>query len=138
MTYATKQHMIDRCGEPELVQVTNRETPSTGAIVDAVLNEALADAEAEANGYLAARMTTPVDPVPATLTRHVVAIARYLLWKNKASERVRSDYEDARTWLKDVAAGRVALGNSGDTATTPPSSGAPRVHAKPRKFSGDF
>lgn len=138
MTYATRQDMVARYGEKELVLNTNRETPSTGVIVDAVLDEALADAEAEANGYLRVRMTTPVNPVPTTLTQQVCAIARYRLWKERASEKVRQDYEDARAWLKDVAAGRVALGNSGDAPTLAPSRGAPQVVARPRRFTGNY
>ena len=58
----------------------------------------------------------PFSPVPAHVTRMACAIARYNLLGDSATERARNDYQDARTWLRDVQAGRALI----DAATTLP------------------
>lgn len=102
MPYATRADLIDRTGDAEIEQ---RES----ALPPGAVDRALADASADAESYLAARYSVPVDPVPATLTRLVCAIARYYLLGDSASDRVRDDYKDALGALRDIAAGRRAL-----------------------------
>ena len=136
MSYATQQNLIDRCSEKELQQLTDRAIPPAGTIDDAIVAEALADADAEINAYIAVRVTTPVSPVPRILVTHAVSIARYRLWKDRASAKVTSDYQDAIAWAQAVAAGKAALGDT-TTPTAPPSVGAPRVSAPDRTFTGD-
>jgi phage gp36-like protein len=139
VSYATQDDLVSRFGETELVQVTDRADPRTGAINAAVVAEAISDAEATVNGYISLRVTTPVAaPLPAALVRTTCAIARYLLWKDRASEKVRTDYQDAIAWCRDVGAGRVALGNSGDVVTAPPAGSGPKVVFPRRTFGRDF
>jgi phage gp36-like protein len=139
MSYATQADLVSRFGEIELRQLTDRATPPAGVVDAAVVAEALSDAEATINSYISVRVAVPVPaPLPPALVRAACNIARYLLWKDRASEKVRTDYTDALKWCADVAAGRVALGNSGDAPTTPPSAGRPQVVAPPRKFKGNW
>lgn len=118
MTYASQQNLIDRFGEDELIQLTDRE--NLGAIDAAVVARALADADAEINGYLSTRYTLPLSPVPAVLEKLACDIARYQLFENAVTEIVKQRYENAIRFLKDVAAGKVTLGvdGNGDTAAT--------------------
>lgn len=102
MTYATRTDLEERYGADELTQ---RESMlATGAVA-----RALADADAEIDSYVSGRYTVPLSPVPDNLPRVASSMARYYLLGNAADEAARKDYEDARAWLRDVAAGRVIL-----------------------------
>lgn len=118
MTYASQQNLIDRFGENELIQLTDRD--SLGAIDADVIARALADADAEINGYLSTRYTLPLSPVPAVLEKLACDIARYQLFENKATDIVKERYENSVRFLKDVVSGKVTLGvdGSGESAAT--------------------
>lgn len=109
--YATKAMMIERFGEQELVELTDR-SGTTNAIVDDVLDAALADAAADIDGYLGGRYPLPLTTVPRALNRHACDLARYYLYDN----RLDTDHPAARRYsasirlLEQVAAGRVQLG----------------------------
>lgn len=105
MTYATQADLEERFGSRELIQVTDKD--NTGGINDAALALALADADAEIDSRLAVRYGVPLSaPVPARITAVACAIARYRLHEDRASQRIRDDYDDAVNWLRDVAAGK--------------------------------
>jgi phage gp36-like protein len=137
VSYATKQNLIDRFGQEELVRLTDRTNRPPNAIDDTVVQQALDDADGEINGYLkSAGLATPLAPVPSVLVLKACAIARYFLHKDKATEKVRTDYEDARVWLKDVAAGRVSLGDK-TTAAKAPSLGPVKISGPARVFTSE-
>lgn len=76
------------------------------------LNAALSDASAEIESYLRQRFVTPINPVPPVLLRIACDIATYRLFEAARDEDVkdaRRRYEDAIAWLKEVAAGKIAL-----------------------------
>jgi hypothetical protein len=79
MAYATQQNLIDRFGERELIELTDRADPPTGAIDAAVVTKALADADGAINGYLAVKYQLPISPVPVMFERFGCDIARYYL-----------------------------------------------------------
>lgn len=114
MSYCGKQDLIDRFGEDELIQLTDRPDPETGtvtgAIVDAVLNQAIGDADAEINGWLAGRYQLPLATAPEVLRRIGCDIARYNLHGNSVPDPVRRRYEDAVKFLVQVGKGAVSLG----------------------------
>jgi len=115
MSYATKQDMIDRFGEEEILAITDIANPPAGVIDDDRLTKALDDADAEINSYIATRITTPVTPVSRQLVNLACAIARYRL-SDPARDRIRTDYEDARTFLRAVGAGSASLGDNATSA----------------------
>lgn len=103
MTYATRADLEDRYGTDELQQ---RESMlPAGAVAGA-----LADADAEIDSYLATRYTLPLASVPSLLKRLACSIARYSLLGDAASDRARTDYEDARRMLVGLSNGSVTLG----------------------------
>ncbi|MCE7915417.1 MAG: DUF1320 domain-containing protein [Nitrosomonas sp. PRO4] len=109
MTYATQQNLIDRFGEDELIQLTDRQ--SLGVIDATVVSRALADADARINGYLAVRYSLPLAaPLPTELERLACDIARYALYEDRVTEIVKERYQDAIALLRDVAAGKAELG----------------------------
>ena len=117
MTYATESDLVERFGADELAQRTNR---LDGLTIDAVvLGRALADADAEIDGYLATRYALPLGSTPAVLVRLAADMARYQLCGDKVPLTVRQRYEDAVSVLKRLASGEVQL--AGITAV--PSAG---------------
>jgi len=114
MTYATQTDLVERFGEAELAQLSDRES---GVVLDtAVITRALADADAEIDAYLATRYALPLASVPAVLPRLAADIARYWLFDDRVTDAVRNRYLDAVSLLKRLASGEVRL----DGATTPP------------------
>lgn len=131
MTYATQQDLVDRFGESELIQLTDRS--ESGVVDAAVVTRALADADAEINGYLTARYTLPLATVPEVLVRVASDIARYYLFGDAMIETVKDRYENAIKLLKGVSSGLVDLGVA--VNQTPISStGSVKVSAPDRVF----
>ena len=130
--YASKQDMIDRFGNDEMIQLTDRSM--AGVIDDTVLNRALEDADGEINGYLGSRFTTPVSPVPTTLLRIACDMARYYLYDDNATDQVTKRYNDSIKFLKDIAKGDVSIGI--DTlGSTPESSDIPSFESGGNVFN---
>ena len=82
---------------------------------------AIAYAEEEANSYVGVLYSLPLATVPLVLKNKVADIARYQLDQFAAREDVRQRYEDAISWLKGVAAGKISLGidSDGDQVDSP-------------------
>lgn len=108
MSYATAADLAQRFGEQELAQLAD--PLNTGEPDAAVLALALADAQAEIDGYLQARYQLPLPTVPAVLVRLACDVARYRLSCDRATDEVRRRYEDAIKLLTNISRGVVALG----------------------------
>lgn len=133
--YATKQDMIDRYSERELIELTDRAEPYTDAIVDTVLDKALADAGIEIDSYIARKYDLPLASTPPMLNRHACTIAWYILHRGRHPDEVRDQYKDALSWLKDVADGRVELDVAGSRPDSAPADA--RVEGPDKTFSRD-
>ncbi|RZF83712.1 DUF1320 domain-containing protein [Pseudoalteromonas sp. CO325X] len=114
--YCTKQALIDRFGESELTDLTDRQLQ--GAIDDAVLDQAIADAQATIDGYLGGRYQLPLTTVPPIITSLACNIARFNLYDEQAPDQVNKRYDDAIGYLKSVRDGKTSLGisDTGDKA----------------------
>lgn len=136
--YVDKAGMIDRYGERKLIQLTDRATPATGGIVDAVLDKALADAAAAIHGYArSAGYAVPFSPTPDMVDGWQAGIAFYLLYQGEASEKAKKDYEIALGQLKELAAGRIVLQAAGVEAPAPTEGSAVLFDAPIRIMTGD-
>ncbi|MBO0346039.1 DUF1320 domain-containing protein [Roseibium sp. CAU 1637] len=138
MAYATRQDLIDRFGEDELIQLTDRVNLPASTIDEDMVAAHIADAENLADSYLAKLYRLPLDPVPAVLTRIICEIARYFLHGRRTDkdDPVTRDYALAIAWLKDVARGTVQLEAEG-AASSQTSGGQVQVSAPDRVFSRD-
>ncbi len=134
MTYATQQNMIDRFSQKELIELTDRAEPATGAIVAAVMDRALADADAEINGHLSAKFTLPLDPVPTVMERIACDIARYYLYDDRVTEQVRDRYNNAVKFLKGVVSGEISVGVDA-VSEAPAAAGGPQHQSEARIFT---
>lgn len=124
MDYATIQDMVSRFGERELMQLTD---PDMLAVQPARVEQALADAQAFADGFLARVFRLPLvgctKPAPMAgnpgavvlvpppqLVRVVCDVARYYLYDELAPEHeVNVRYRAAERELVAIAEGKVVL-----------------------------
>ena len=134
MPYATLQDLVDRFGYEQLAQLSDRDA---GAVVDdVVIGRALADADAEIDGYLTALYALPLTAVPALLARMACDIARYRLFGDRVTEQVRQLYTDAVRDLKAIASGAIRI--DGAAPLTPSSASTTiKVSAPSPVFGGD-
>lgn len=136
MSYVTLQGLIDRFGEAEILQVTDRE--GAGVVDQSVAQRALDDADAEIDSYLGARYTLPLATVPGVLTGAAADIARYRLYDDVAPETVESRYKQRIAWLRDVAAGRADLGVEEIDQSAPASAFGERSLAYGAEFESRY
>lgn len=140
MSYAVKQDMIDRFAQSELIQLTDRSGAGL-AIDDVVLGRALADTDAEIDGYLMGRYTLPLTNTPKMLTSVACDIARYRLYDDRVTEQVEKRYNDAVKLLRLIGEGKLSIGPNSAVDPTPASSG-PQISSNERVFDrtslGDY
>lgn len=124
MSYCTAQQLIDQFSEVELIQLTDRPDPETGATENTldyqVLDSAIVKAAKRVEGYISPRYTLPLSQSmidSSSLSEMTGYIVRKILYDDAPIDVVIDDYKDALTWLRDVQAGRVSLGEQ-DTETT--------------------
>ncbi|MDI4500811.1 DUF1320 domain-containing protein [Moraxella nonliquefaciens] len=97
----TLQDLIDRFGEQEIIQLTDK--VNYQVIDETVINHAISDAVAEIVGYLnptgliadGVYIGTP----PKSLVLKVCDIARYYLYENGVTDIVEKRYRQAIDWL---------------------------------------
>ena len=133
MAYATRQDMIDRFGERELIELTDRAAAT--AIVDAVLDRGLADAAATIDAYIAARYALPLPSVPAVLTATACDIARYRLQEDSPSEVAKDRHAQAIRFLMALSKGDAKLDIDG--AEPAAAAGSVGIESAARVFSRD-
>lgn len=131
--YASRDDMISRFGEDELTLLTDRDGRA-GAIVEAVLTQALEDASAEIDGYIGGRYRLPLNPVPAVLTRLCCDMARYNLTDERATEQLQKRYEAAVQFLTRLGKGELSLGFV-DTDSQGPSNNTAQIQSDGHVFA---
>ncbi|OHX21241.1 gp436 family protein [Chromobacterium sphagni] len=119
--YATRDDMLQRFGEKEVISLTDREY--SGQVDDPLLADALADAGVEIDGYIGGRYPLPLAQPPKILAGYACDIARYRLCGSgtQLTEDIRDRYRDAVRFLELVAAGKVTLGGMPDGGVAAPS-----------------
>lgn len=145
MTYVTLQQLKDRLGTPAYARLTDRvagETPS-----DAVGQQIVDEAQAQADSYLATRYATPIDlsarpEVAHVLEARVLDLAEYRAWQSSpfvgdVPDRVRLVYESAVRWFESVAEGRTLLPAAAPPASITARTGAPQYSSADRVFTAE-
>lgn len=134
MGYATQQDLVERFGEEELIQLTDREHAQL--IVADVIDRALSDADAEIDSYLGVRYTLPLVSIPVLLVSVAANIARFRLMGDATTEEARKRYEDAIRLLRLISRGEVVL--VGAQTVPPPPGGITVTQRSPvRQFGSD-
>jgi phage gp36-like protein len=145
MAYVSRTDLSERLGATLYARLTDR--VSGAAADDAVADRIMAEAEAEADSYLALRYATPIDltlhpELGEVLKQRVLDLAEYIAWRGSPfvadlPGRVQSLYAEARAWFSAVGTGRLSL-----PAVTPPAGrvaadDSPRYRASPRRFTAE-
>lgn len=161
----TVLEMISRYGAVELVQRGDRGTPrlvsselfaaaarnedisawmedeqSAALSAVVVVNQSVVDATSTVEGYLSARYALPIVPTSAAILRITGDIARYYLYEDMATETIIERYKQAIAWLRDVASGKISLGDSEATPSAAAGGTAKMVTAPAvwRRENGGF
>ncbi len=109
MLYCSKQGLIDRYSEDELIQLTDRD--DLGIINDDVLDRAIEDASTEMDAYLSRFFFSP-DTLPKSLKPLACDIARYRLYEEAPSDHITDRYNNAIKFLKAVNKGEITIGTN--------------------------
>lgn len=123
MAYCTQEDLLTLLSEEELALIS----AETGDTPDeAIVEDAIAAADALIDGYCEPRYRhlLPFDPVPSLVKALSADIALYHLFSRRTTmpEVRRLKYEDAVSFLKQVATGRANIpGLSDDNGASPPT-----------------
>lgn len=109
MAYATRQQLILRIGEQELIQLTDRQGIA-GEIDSDVLAAAQDASCGEIDGYLSdGGNATPLETPPQRVVTADVALTRWYLYTGPRPKEVEADATLARDWLREIASGKHPL-----------------------------
>ena len=119
MPYCTKDDLMARGWEEELISLTDKQNLLGGIIDDVALAQAIADADAEIDSYLVTHIALPITNPSDFLVRKACDIVRFYLYDVGAIEPVVKRYKAAIEFLSGIATGATAL--SALTTITAPS-----------------
>lgn len=135
MAYCTQADITEQIPEAELIQLTD---DGDLGVVDAdAVARAIADADAEIDGYCGDRYTVPFSTVPDMIRKLSVDIAVYNLYSRRtgAPENRQKRYDDAVKFLERVSDGKTAV--PGVSGTTESASDRVSFTGPDRVFSRD-
>lgn len=109
MIYATTADLDAYLGAEAYLRLCDRD--ASGAVDTSDIEDALDRASSLADSYIAKWIPALIAAaaVPRLLVQHVCDIAVYLLAGQRATETMRTRYEDALRWLREVQAGKATL-----------------------------
>jgi phage gp36-like protein len=117
----TAQMLADVAAAADLSAYTTEEA-ARAAVGLIVIQRALQDAEDTINGYISARYTLPVSPVPAVLERVACEMARFYLYDDQVTDLIKERHAANMKWLGEVSKGTVSLGADAISGVQPVSS----------------
>ncbi|MRR15697.1 MAG: DUF1320 domain-containing protein [Deltaproteobacteria bacterium] len=107
--YCSQADITAAISEDVLIQLTDDD--NAGVINQASVTAAIAQADAEIDGYCGARYTVPFVTVPAVVKALSIEIAVYYLYKRRTvPEKIEKAYDKAIAKLKDISRGLLSLG----------------------------
>ena len=133
--YLTAQALVERLGLDETIRLTDE--AGIGRIDTPRLANAITDAAAEADGYLAARFTTPIAPVPQLVATIVYDLAVARLYRGGLPADVKDRADVARDQLKSLAKGTMTLPGASAIAPAAASPTPVLVDLPERVFTRD-
>lgn len=109
MTYATKSDLYDRFGQIEIEQLADKDNSADAAAIADTVARALADADAEINGYLEGVYQLPLASTPRFLNSLASDIARYYLAGSTVVEDIEKKYKFAIRSLEKINKEQIRL-----------------------------
>jgi len=108
VSYATAQELIDRYGETELIQLTDRE--GLGVVDLARVNDALTAVSETIDGFVRRRYRLPLPATPGLLRDLCLQLARAALYTHETPPAVKEAADNALRLLERIGDGRLSLG----------------------------
>lgn len=110
MAYSTINDIRAQLDEESLIQLTDDD--GAGAVDEARVTRAIADADVEIDGLIGGRYTVPLASPPGLIRKFSVAIAARNLYGRRATvpESRQKDYDNAVRLLEKVGEGKLTLG----------------------------
>lgn len=123
MAYTSLAQLTDRYSRGALVKLTDRADVATGLVDADVIDRALADADAQIDGYLAVRYEMPLATTPPLIADLAQVITFWKLHTYDPDAKVKTDYENALRMLRDISAGTLRIQAAGVELTGTGGSG---------------
>lgn len=138
MTYATAQDLVDRIPERDLQLLTDF-SGAANAVDARKITDALEDATAQINSYIAKVVTLPLAETPAMLSVVCRDLARYRLYANigRVTETETKLHDAAVAYLRSVRDGAASIGDETAENTVEASEGAVSVEGPDRVMTRD-
>ena len=138
MTYATVEDLKAAIPERDLALLTDRDGP-VDSVDDGKLVNALQDASAEIDGYISKRVSLPIQNPPRMLTVICRDLAIYRLFLNTGSvpETTEKLRDGSIVYLRDVASGKISIGDDTPGEQVDTSPGAVLVSGDERTMTRD-
>ncbi len=134
MAYCTQTDILELMSSADLVDVTD--DADAGTVDTDAVDRAIADADAEIDGFCGERYPVPFTTVPDIIRKMAVDMAIYNLYARRrgAPEDRKIRYDAAIDRLTAVAAGTFSLG-ADDPDGVPSEGNAPTISSSTRIFS---
>ena len=126
MAYSTLADLTARYGQALLVQISDRADAPTGEVDEALITQAIANADAVIDGFLLGRYQLPLASTPGLVADWSQRIAIYKAHGQNVDQKISADYDAAMRELGQVASGAIRLAIAG---AEPTGSGAAGVIA---------
>lgn len=137
MAYCTLDQLIDRYGRDMIVALTDRAAMPTGDVDSAVVDRAIAGADAVIDGYIGARYVLPIAAVPALIAEIAQAITLWKLHLTEPNPKVKADHDAALKQLADIARGMIRIPDATGIEPAATSAGGVQTVDRDRPFSAD-
>ena len=135
--YYTLAEYLERFGEAEAIRITDAE--GAGVPDEYVFAQAVEDASADMDAYLAGRYPLPLPSIPRVLKSVAAALVREKLHGTFPTETVTLEADRARKLLRDLASGtaKLVLEDGDEPETASPGPSGVLVSAPARVFTAE-
>ncbi len=138
MSYANSDDLRLLLSEKELVQLASdgRSRSWDEDRVQAVLTEAIDQADGEIDGYIGMAVELPLVTVPRVVENISAKIAVYNLLRRRPSvpDHWQSEYRRCLAMLEKIAEGKLSLGQSDDTGSPVESDHGAGIVTRPSRY----
>lgn len=136
MSYCAQSDLLSQISESQLISLTDDH--NTGAVVESIVTQAIADADSEIDGWIGKKYSVPLTTVPDIVKKLSIDISLYNLYsRSRGIPEDRKDrYRNAITFLKSVAKGEATLGED-DPGGSPTIEGIEMNVGADRTFDRD-
>lgn len=136
MPYTTATELATRYGPELLIRLTDRAEPAAGVMDQAVVEAAIAEADALIDGYLAKRYALPLSTTPSLIGTLSRQIAVHVLHPWQPDEKIEKDHAAALRQLQDLARGLITLPDAA-AVSAETSGGGVRTNDRDRPMTED-